>query len=194
MKIMRALLVICIFIGLGLLLIFLGLPKLQGAPATKIERVEIKPPDSNSAILQEKDGLKLNRTVPNLILHFLDDSSQELSFYKQNVIIMQFFTTNCENCLKQIKELEILDQTITDNLVIFLIHRADQEEISPQEISALSLSLPIIIDKSGLYPIIFGEENSPMARLVIDKNEKVRFLDFTFESAANLQKKISSYL
>lgn len=194
MKITKTLLIICIFIGLGLLLIFLGLPKLQGAPETKIEKIEFKPPNSNSAILQEKDGLKLNHTVPNLILHFLNGSDQELSFYRQNIIIMQFFTTNCENCLKQIKELETLHQTVTDNLVIFLVHQTDQEKISPQEINAVSSILPIVTDSGGLYPVIFGKENSPMARLVIDKNDKVRFLDFTFESAAILQEKISSYL
>lgn len=194
MKIIKTLLIICIFIGLGLLLIFLGLPKLQGAPETKTEKVEFKPPDSNSAILQEKDGLKLNHTVPNLILHFLNGSNQQLSFYKQNVIIMQFFTTNCENCLQQIKELENLHQVVTDNLVIFLVHRADQEKISLQEINTISSILPIITDKGGLYPVIFGKENRSMARLVIDKNDKVRFLDFEFESSIILQKKISSCL
>lgn len=180
----------------GLLLLYFGLPPAEKIVLTK-QKTNPTPLETNSAVLNQNGGLKIDKTIADFNLTFLDGSQKQILDYSQNIIILQFFTQNCPSCLQQIKELSALKQTAQKAnfpVVIFLIYLMNQKESAPDYSTLPATSLPILTDRGHLYNSLIGQQQSPLTRLIIDKNDKLRFKDFRFETASQIYQKIIPYL
>lgn len=151
-----------------------GLTKFEDNQAVKDQLEKLKP-----------GGRSLNRNVPELVLggEWFNSSPLELSKLKGKVVLIDFWTYTCINCIRTLPYLKSWHEKYKDKgLVIIGVHTPEFEfEKNPRNvekaISDFSLTYPIMQDNNYETWNAFGNRYWP-AKYLIDREGRLRYTHF----------------
>jgi thiol-disulfide isomerase/thioredoxin len=134
--------------------------------------------------IDKKDTLKVGSVAPTFFLQTLSGDEFYLSDYcgklrqpwksnKQYVVILSFFATWCQPCLKEIPELEeVAAKYAGKNLKVFLIDVNEKAEVVGPFVKKQGFKLPVLLDAYSVVAKKYGATKLPRYFL-IDKNGKI---------------------
>lgn len=131
--------------------------------------------------------LKLNEPAPTFALRNLDGDLVFLRDYSgklrqpwknkiKHVVILSFFTTYCQPCLKEIPELEELNEKYREHdLKVFLINLKEKEALVHKYIKVQGFRSPVLLDKYGMIAKKYKVTSVPRI-FIIDKEGKIAWM------------------
>jgi len=143
-------------------------------------------PHADTAFAQshKNDSLTVGSAAPTFFLKNLNGEEFYLSNYcgnlrepwknqKPAVVILSFFATWCEPCLKEIAELEeIAAKFAGQNLKIFLIDVAEKTGLVTAFMKKHGFKLPVLLDTYGLVAQKYDADKLPRY-VLINKDGKI---------------------
>ncbi len=104
------------------------------------------------------------------------DKEISLSDYKGKIIFVNFFTTWCQYCKKEMPDLEKLSKQYPDDLQILLVDVFTSEQGSKEQIykwhEDLGLSMPMVLDEENKAAALYPVQGFPTT-YIIDKDFNV---------------------
>lgn len=117
-------------------------------------------------------------------------------FQEPKLILISFFFTECPNCVKEIKDLEELNQKYNDKVSIFLVGTSFKKDVDISEdvdsfIKGLRVNFVSLVDKYKDVIKEYGVSSYP-AVFLINSNGKVIFTSTSYneKTISNLEKQI----
>ncbi|MDZ7261370.1 MAG: TlpA family protein disulfide reductase [candidate division KSB1 bacterium] len=153
--------------------------------------------------VEKKDSLKIGSPAATFFLRTLQGEEFYLSDYcgklrqpwksdKQFVVILSFFATWCQPCLKEIPELEeIAEKFGKQDLKVFLINVKEKAEVVASFVQKHQIKLPVLLDLYGVVAQKYQVNKLPRY-VVIDKDGKVVLIGEGYE--ADFKEKLSTEL
>ena len=112
--------------------------------------------------------LSLFRLDNNKYYHLKDDIGSK-------TVVFSFFATWCGPCKKEIPKLhDIADSLDTDSLNIYLIDVREKKKVVRPFQKKENITLPILLDKFGVYFESYGGEELPLT-VVVDKKGRITY-------------------
>ena len=112
--------------------------------------------------------LSLFRLDNNKYYHLKDDIGSK-------TVVFSFFATWCGPCKKEIPKLhDIADSLDTDSLNIYLIDVREKKKVVRPFQKKEHITLPILLDKFGVYFESYGGEELPLT-VVVDKKGRITY-------------------
>jgi len=163
----------------------------------------LPPIDAAFAQRNKTDSLTAGSAAPTFFLKTLNGEEFYLSNYCGKlrepwknkipaVVILSFFATWCEPCLKEIAALEdIAAKFAGQDLRIFLIAVNEKPELVTAFVGKHKIKLPILMDSYGLVAKKYGANKLPRY-VLIDQDGKIALLGKGY--AAGFKEKLSKNL
>lgn len=150
---------------------------------SKIEKktqmsTEEKTEKSTEAKKEEAEESKedKNPTAIDFTLKDKDGNDLKLSDYKGKVIFLNFFTTWCGYCKKELPDFEKLSKEYKDDVTFLIVDAFTAEKISVKEVhdwySDAGYTMPMVVDEEGKAMEIYPVQGFPTT-YIIDKDFKV---------------------
>lgn len=143
---------------------------------------------------RKSDTLSVGDAAPAFFLRTLQGEEFFLSDYcgkprqpwkssKQYVVILSFFATWCQPCLKEIPELEEAAATYAGkDLKVFLIDVNEKAEVVGPFVKKHGFKLPVLLDVYGIVTKKYGATKLPRYFL-IDKSGKIELMGEGYSAA-----------
>lgn len=190
-------LAIITLLTLGGFLIIQSIPQFNGND----EIPTIIPIPENSAIRDTTASIGVGNERPIFNLHLANGELQSITNFDQHVIVIQFLEPTCTKCFDQISVLEkVYEQAVYEDrglLTIILIERGKPEESQnySQYLSSFAQENFILAtDEIGLYNTFLGNTNFTIARVIINIDSKVMYIDTEFEDYERLYAKVKELI
>jgi len=163
----------------------------------------LPPADAAFAQSNKNDSLTVGSAAPTFFLKNLNGEEFYLSNYcgklrepwkskKPSVVILSFFATWCEPCLKEIAELEeIAAKFVGQDLRIFLIDVTEKPGLVTAFMKKHGFKLPVLLDTYGLVAQKYGADKLPRY-VLINQDGKIALLGKGY--AADFKEKVSKNL
>jgi len=144
----------------------------------------LPPADAAFAQSSKNDSLTVGSAAPTFFLKNLNGEEFYLSNFcgkwrepwkskKQLVVILSFFATWCESCLKEIAELEeMAGKFAGQDLRIFLIDVAEKPGLVTAFMKKHGFKLPVLLDTYGLVAQKYDADKLPRY-VLINKDGKI---------------------
>jgi peroxiredoxin len=134
--------------------------------------------------VNETSIVKLNQKAPEFSFQTVDNKNISSADYKGKIILINFFATWCEPCMKEMPYLqkEVWDKLKDNPNFVFLSFGRDhsQEEID-KFIKKKKYTFPIFADKGKLVYNHFASKYIPR-NYIIDSNGTIVYISFGFET------------
>jgi len=96
-------------------------------------------------------GINIGNKAPDFKLNDLSGKTYQLSNLKGKKVMINFWTTWCPPCKKEMLDVEIFSKEMDDQLIVLAINIDGGNERGVQEfVQARKLSFPILLDKKDL--------------------------------------------
>lgn len=104
-------------------------------------------------------------------------------------IILSFFASWCEPCMKEIPILEKISKAYQkQNLKVYLVNLKEENATVKNLLTKIDISIPILMDRYGVVADKYGVQSIPKL-ILIDKEGKVRFIHDGY--SVDLEKKLN---
>lgn len=153
---------------------------------------------------QEKaDKIKIGNPAPIFVLKSLDDNEVFLRDFCgdlrqpwknkiQHVVIISFFATWCQPCMKEISELENVVANFKDKeLKVFLIDLKEEKSVVQKFVTEKKFQSPVLLDKYGVVAQNYGVSSLPRL-FVIDREGKIVWKTTGYQE--NIAKELTAIL
>jgi peroxiredoxin len=118
----------------------------------------------------------LGMEAPDFTLPALRGGNQRLSERLGEVVLLNFWTSPCNVCRKQVAELDdVAARFAGDGLVVFGINLDGDKRRTAQAIQALNVSYPILLDNLKNVSRSYQVEKMPVT-VLIDRQGTVRYV------------------
>lgn len=121
----------------------------------------------------------------------LSDASQKtikLGELRGKVVLIDFWASWCEPCLRELPELEKLHKQLASRGVVVIGINIDRERKNADELAArLKLSFPLLYDPKGQVAELYDPPKMPTS-YVVDQQGVVRLVNEGFAGAADMAK------
>lgn len=118
-----------------------------------------------------------------------------LSSFRGKVVVIDFFASWCEPCMRELPELEKLHRQLSSAGVVFLGVNLDRERKNAVAlVKRFGLTFPTLLDPEGKVAETYDPPKMP-STYVVDKAGVVRHINAGFDGAADvarLQKQITA--
>ena len=163
----------------------------------------LPPADAAFAQSSKNDSLTVGSAAPTFFLKNLNGEEFYLSNFcgkwrepwkskKQLVVILSFFATWCESCLKEIAELEeMAGKFAGQDLRIFLIDVAEKPGLVTTFMKKHGFKLPVLLDTYGLVAQKYDADKLPRY-VLINNDGKIALLGKGY--AADFKEQLSKNL
>lgn len=113
-------------------------------------------------------------TPPSFILKDIFNNTYNLDDYKNQTVILNFWSMSCKICKEELKDFEKIYNTYQDNVILLTIISPELSNSSTEEIKKYieenNYSFPVLIDESSTYFKKYGISSFPNT-FIIDNNE-----------------------
>jgi peroxiredoxin len=121
----------------------------------------------------DRETLKIGEQAPDFILEAMDGSTVQLSDFKGQGILLNFWGTYCPPCEKEMPDLESQYQQTKDTGVHILAVNVGEQKLTVQKfVEKYDLHFPILLDENSEVLEVYNVGALP-ATFLIDKNGKL---------------------
>lgn len=119
---------------------------------------------------------------------FLDGKSKKLSDYQEDTLLINYWAVWCKPCLKEIPELNKVNQQ--KNITVFAFNYDDLDaEVLKEQVRKFDIQYPSILDDPAK---IFGQEKPNVLPATMVINRKGVFVEWLY--GAQTKEELSKYL
>lgn len=140
-------------------------------------------------------GQGTGSSAAEIALPDLNGAVVRLSSFRGKVVVIDFFASWCEPCMRELPELEKLHRQLGAAGVVFLGVNLDKERKNAQALVArFGLTFPTLLDPEGRVAESYDPPKMP-STYVVDKAGVVRHINAGFDGAADvarLQKQLTA--
>lgn len=123
---------------------------------------------SGNSSSQQKIAIKEGVEAPDFEFQTMDGQTSKLSDYKGDVVVLTFWATWCGYCMRDMPELNELDQNF-DDVQIVAINRGDKTSDAQAKASDLGYDFAWGLDEDGAIEALYPASGIPYT-VVIDKD------------------------
>jgi DsbE subfamily thiol:disulfide oxidoreductase len=139
-------------------------------------------------------SMRFWRGNPDFRLKTLDDNTINLSDYRGQVVVLNFWATWCLPCKEEMPDLEAVYQLYKeDNLIIIGVNVYETADDTARFVRELGVSFPIALDDNGRVAHQFGVSGLPVT-VVIGKSGQIEYRHTGQISRGDLIKILSGLL
>ena len=143
-----------------------------------------------SFLLGEEDKNYTGKEAPSISLFRLDNNKyfRSKNYIEKEILVVSFFATWCEPCIKEIRELQLLKEQYANKPVQFFLidlteyfRKGEERKYNKAKKAApflkeLNLAkIPILEDNRGIVADKYGVSNNIPRLFVIDKYQTIQF-------------------
>ena len=140
-------------------------------------------------------GQGVGSAAAEIALPDTNGTTVRLSSFRGKVVVIDFFASWCEPCMRELPELEKLHRQLSKAGVVFLGVNLDKERKNALAlIQRFGLTFPTLLDPEGKLAETYDPPKMP-STYVVDKAGVVRHINAGFDGAADvarLQKQITA--
>jgi len=92
---------------------------------------------------------EVGRAAPDFVLNDLDGARVQLSEYRGQWVLLNFWATWCGPCRQETPDLQRLQDRQADSLVVLGVNMQESRDTAADFASEFSLSYPMVLDRSG---------------------------------------------
>lgn len=131
------------------------------------------PKDENSQEVQDNDTQETKEPVmaPDFELKSMDDSMIKLSEMRDKNVILNFWYTGCGFCVIEMPDLQKLQDTYADDLLILAINVGEKKEKVQAFMDENNLSFTVLLDEDMDVADTYGIRSFPTTIAVNKKGE-----------------------
>jgi peroxiredoxin len=122
---------------------------------------------------QPKVGIKVGERAPNFELENLNGKTTNLSEFRGDMVILNFWATWCSPCNEEIPLLKNFYKENKDKKIVLLGINATSTERNKQKVSSFSqenhINYPVLLDTKGKYADIFQVNGYPTTFFIDEK-------------------------
>lgn len=125
-------------------------------------------------------GLKVGQAAADFTLPDLSGAATSLAQQRGKVVLVDFWASWCDPCLKELPELEKLHRELSEKGVVFLGVNLDREKKNAVDlVRRLQLTFKVLVDPEGKVAEIYDPPKMPSS-YVIDKAGVLRHVNAGF--------------
>ena len=143
--------------------------------------------DKNNSLNSENNGeenvtyIAVGQTAPNFTLKDLDENEVSLKDYREKIVLINFWSTTCGYCRKEMPDLQKLSSE-NDDLVILAVDVMESKSTVEKFIKENSYTFPVLLDEDAKVASTYLVSGFPTAYF-IDKDgtllgRKVGFMNY----------------
>lgn len=133
-------------------------------------------------------GQAANKPAAAFELVSVAGQTVRLAELRGKVVLIDFFASWCEPCMKELPELEKLAQQLQGRDIVFVGINIDREKKNALDlVSRFKLTFPVLLDPEGKVAERYDPPKMPSS-YVVDREGTVRFINEGFSGAADLAK------
>ena len=133
-------------------------------------------------------GQAANKPAAAFELASVSGQTVRLAELRGKVVLIDFFASWCEPCMKELPELEKLAQQLKGRDIVFIGINIDREKKNALElVNRFKLTFPVLLDPEGKVAERYDPPKMPSS-YVVDREGTVRFVNEGFGGAADLAK------
>lgn len=141
----------------------------DGETTTPVEN-SASEPTSNTVREDVPVGLRVGNIAPDFQATDLNGNTVNLSDYRGQVVLLNFWYTTCPPCRIEMPDLEAAYQEYNDQgFVVLAVNREESPETIQPFVDELDLSFPVLLDQEGVIQDDFNVTGYPTT-YVIDEN------------------------
>ena len=131
------------------------------------------PEDENSQEVQDNDTQETKKPVmaPDFELKSMDDSMIKLSDMRDKNVILNFWYTGCGFCVIEMPDLQKLQDTYADDLLILAVNVGEKKEKVQAFMDENNLSFTVLLDEDMDVADTYGIRSFPTTIAVNKKGE-----------------------
>ena len=131
------------------------------------------PEDENSQEVQDNDTQETKEPVmaPDFELKSMDDSMIKLSDMRDKNVILNFWYTGCGFCVIEMPDLQKLQDTYADDLLILAVNVGEKKEKVQAFMDENNLSFTVLLDEDMDVADTYGIRSFPTTIAVNKKGE-----------------------
>ena len=131
------------------------------------------PEDENSQEVQDNDTQETKEPVmaPDFELKSMDDSMIKLSDMRDKNVILNFWYTGCGFCVIEMPDLQKLQDTYADDLLILAVNVGEKKEKVQAFMDENNLSFTVLLDEDMDVADTYGIRSFPTTTAVNKKGE-----------------------
>ena len=131
------------------------------------------PDDENSQEVQDNDTQETKEPVmaPDFELKSMDDSMIKLSDMRDKNVILNFWYTGCGFCVIEMPDLQKLQDTYADDLLILAVNVGEKKEKVQAFMDENNLSFTVLLDEDMDVADTYGIRSFPTTTAVNKKGE-----------------------
>ncbi|MCR4418496.1 MAG: TlpA disulfide reductase family protein [Ignavibacteria bacterium] len=139
----------------------------------KDEGPQFQYPPGTKKNLYEPDNPENLPLAYDFTLKSIDGSTKKLSDFKDKIVVLDFWATWCQPCIKSIPDLIEIQKTIKDVQVIGISVDQNPMQVVPDFVKKYKINYPILIGTEEVYEK-YGGINAIPTSFIIDKNGRIR--------------------
>lgn len=128
---------------------------------------------NNAQETQENVEAKETVIAPDFELISMDDSVIKLSDVRDKNVILNFWYTGCTFCVIEMPDLQKLQDTYTDDLLILAVNVGEKKEQIKEFMDENNLSFTVLLDEDMDVANIYGIRSFPTTIAVNKKGEVI---------------------
>lgn len=129
------------------------------------------PQDINSNENETKENEEKIVMAPDFELQNMDDTSIKLSEMRDKNVILNFWYTGCQFCVMEMPDLQKLQDTYKDDLLILAINTGEKKDTVESFMSENNLSFTVLIDEKMEVTNTYGIRSFPSTIAINKKGE-----------------------
>jgi peroxiredoxin len=131
----------------------------------------------------------IGQPAPDFTLPDLKGAAVRLRDLRGKVVLIDFWASWCEPCMKELPELEKLHRKLatTAPLVVVGVNLDEQRANAQAVVSRLGLSFPILLDAQRTVAELYDPPKMP-ATYLVDRSGVLRYLNPGFTGAGDLRR------
>lgn len=107
------------------------------------------------------------RAAPNFRLATLDGGQVELTDYRGQWVLVNFWASWCEPCRRETPDLQALSERTGGNLVVLGVNLQETRKAAAEFAERYKLTYPIVLDRSGQVSIAYRVGNNIPTSLLV---------------------------
>lgn len=159
-----------------ILIIIIALALITGCTVnnnTVPENENVKETQNNETQNDENQATKEPVIAPDFELKSMDDSVIKLSDMRDKNVILNFWYTGCTFCVMEMPDLQKLQDTYQDDILILAINVGEKKEQIQSFMDENNLSFTVLLDKDMNVANTYGIRSFPTTIAVNKKGEVI---------------------
>lgn len=148
---------------------------------------EVTPPGERNSEFPEIKLIEIGKRAPKFILENLQGDNASLEDYRGKDILINFWTTWCPFCVKEMPDLDKLYiNNKDDDFVVLAINVAEKRNTAKEFVDKGGYSFPVLLDYDGEIAMTYRAMALPTT-VMIDKEGIVRTIRYGAMSYAEME-------